>query len=498
MPLILNILFRTVQFFGLIVLWIGLQQVMPLVTAVRQSLAAGQWPIPRLCGLLAAVTGPLLIASIMIVLFQLLLSRYSRAQRALAECRDQPWMANPQWAARHLRLSNRPAVVAFVAFMASFLLVFLPLAVASEKTPFLIFAGVAGLFVLIIFRVLWLNRQWNRSELRLSTLPGLIGGPFTGVVILHQSFEKGTVFEATLKCQQTETQRRGESSESRQVTLWSSMLHISKTLDGSAPGTTALPVSFAIPYDCEPTDTENAGEIRWLLSINERDKVSMGGATFEVPVFKTAESRRNFQFDAELIEAFVDKADPLTVLKRYNFVRTSLASGGQRFVFSEYEPSIFYTMIGMVVFFSCVLAAIAYWVTSWQVLFWSSLFPAIFLLLACYGIVSMLFWRCIIETNGQEFGGTIQAQSGIAGFRKTMSVECGPGAHLKCQLDNRAENKEQWSVSLVSEGGDMLKLIPMLRGSGEARIVQEWLAEQLAIATVAPTAEDGFMRQVHA
>lgn len=87
----------------------------------------------------------------------------------------------------------------------------------------------------------------------------------------------------------------------------------------------------------------------------------------------------------------------------------------------------------------------------------------------------------------------IIAQSGIAGFRKSITVPRDHSTELKCVLDSRSENKEQWSVQLRAPGHSQLKLIPMLKSSLEAHVVQRWLADQLGISTVQLRPEDGFL-----
>ena len=487
MPLIAVVIIRFVQVMGLIALLIGFQQISPLVSLIRESFAEGDWPVAKLCGRLAMVTGPTLIACIFVGLLQWLLTRAARTQRALQASGDQPWLTNPMWAEKHIRLSNRPAIIAFVVFLTVFLLVVFPLAIATEKTPFLIAVSVVGLFVLILFRIQWLNRKWNRSELRISTLPGIVGGPFTGVAILKQTFSPGTVFEASLRCIRTETTRHNNRSETKQVVLWSSLIHIAKTLGGSQPNTTAIPVSFAIPYDCEPTDMiAGSGSVRWNLSINEKDKVGFGGAVFEVPVFKTADSRPNFAFDSELIEEYLEEVDPEVVLRRYNMVRTRLEKENERFEFNEFQASILFALLAMSAILVAIIYAISLWVTSWQSFLVVALMPGCLLAMMVYGVIHVLFWKCIIETGTASLEvqagepsqvlPAVIAQSGVAGFRKSISVPRDSSTVLKCVLDSRSENKEQWSVQISSPNASQLKLIPMLKSQQEALSVQLWLA----------------------
>lgn len=74
-------------------------------------------------------------------------------------------------------------------------------------------------FSLVFLRILWINRHWSRSELRLSTLPGVVGGPFAGVAILHQTFPAGNVIEVNLKRQLSQTVRQHKSTTTKHVDM---------------------------------------------------------------------------------------------------------------------------------------------------------------------------------------------------------------------------------------------------------------------------------------
>ena len=146
----------------------------------------------------------------------------------------------------------------------------------------MVFAGVVGLVALLVLRMIWQSRQWNRAELRISTLPGVIGGPFAGAVILQQTFPPGTIFDVNLKCEMSVTTRHNNKSETKRVDLWSSTIHIQEPLKGGPAGTTALPVNFAIPFNAAPTGLRGNDTVRWALSVQKKEEVSTGGASFEI------------------------------------------------------------------------------------------------------------------------------------------------------------------------------------------------------------------------
>jgi hypothetical protein len=115
----------------------------------------------------------------------------------------EPWMANPMWAEKHIRLDNCGLFLSVAIAWLVFLSIAAPFAVATTTTPFLAMCCIFAIALLLITRVFGLNRKWNTAELRMAEVPGMIGGPFSGVAILQQSFPAGTAFDVCLKCEQT-------------------------------------------------------------------------------------------------------------------------------------------------------------------------------------------------------------------------------------------------------------------------------------------------------
>src|SRR5262249_58827333 len=95
------------------------------------------------------------------------------------------------WAERRIRLSNRTPVAICLAALCVFAFVIVPVGLWMKSkmpdAPIYIGLGVLGLFLLALLRMTWLNRRWGRSELEMLTLPGVIGGPLRGTVILSES-----------------------------------------------------------------------------------------------------------------------------------------------------------------------------------------------------------------------------------------------------------------------------------------------------------------------
>ena len=504
-----TVILRIFQAAGLLAIWAGLQQIMPLANEIASIRDGEPWTLGSLCARIAAVTGPLVTAVVVIWLLELAI-RYMAEERQRGQAHPtEPWLANRQWAAKHIRLSNKPLVIGACCFLALYLFVALPLAIASEKTPLMVFAGIFGLVALLILRMMWLNRTWNRAELRISTLPGVIGGPFAGAVILHETFPADTVFDVNLKCELSYTTRVGKESRTERTDLWSFTILIARPLQGSAPGTTALPVNFAIPFDARPTSSRDNETVRWSLRVQKKEEVSTGGAVFEVPVFRTADSRSDYEVDNTLLQEHLAVIDHSAILRRFGLREQQLSADHLRLHFREFDPSIFWTLVVMSVGAVCALAAMWHWIRDFNTLLIAMAFPAVFLLMFLYGIVYMLFWRCTIdlfttidkdqpETLAElqvptKQTRTIVAESGIWGLRKSIRIAADRRTAFRCKLEHRANEKESWSL-LLTDPEHSLKILGTLNNASEAQAAGEYLAEKLGISVGKIKAEDGFLK----
>src|SRR5262249_41436384 len=146
--------------------------------------------------------GPTGLGVGLIVGLELLLRRGRVTQARALRFPEQPWLWKPMWAERRIRLSNRTPVAICLAALGIFGFVIVPVGLWMKSrmpdTPIYIGLGVLGLFLLALMRMTWLNRRWGRSELEILTLPGVIGGPFRGTVILSESLPEGTALRVTL------------------------------------------------------------------------------------------------------------------------------------------------------------------------------------------------------------------------------------------------------------------------------------------------------------
>jgi hypothetical protein len=321
----------------------------------------------------------------------------------------------------------------------------------------------------------------------------VIGGPFSGVVILQQSFAAGTVFELCLKCEVSQTVRtkgrsnsgeKSSGSETRTLTVWSSTISIDKPLPADSPQKTLLPFSFAIPFDCEPTsDYKNRRLIAWYLVVKEKDKVGFGGSVFTVPIFKTHESRPDFELDDKLIEPFKLEVDVDAVLARVGLKSEILAGGGRRLILEKWDLKAALSMgitslVSMAIVFACLL-----YIRPFVGGLFAAVIPGLLLVLVVFAFLDMLLWRSVIEMERNE----LRCESGWQGFRKSLTFVDQERPVFTAQFDRHKENGEWYRVDVCKRSedseidekfDDALPLVRKLDGRVEAEVIAEWLAQQ--------------------
>lgn len=484
---IVRILLRFIQAAFLVGIFAGLANIPELVETLR---AEGPINWPTVCWKIISITGPVCPCLVMIFVIQGIIN-YSKRETANP---DKPWLADPQWAAKHIRLSNRTTVVTLLTIAFCYVSIAIPLAIATEKRPIQIFVAVVGVFFLLFCRVFWANRKWNRSELIMANCPGIIGGPFSGAAILHQTFPEGTSFECCLKCEHTErsTTDQGTESSQRTSTVWSSTIYINKSL-ASDPTKTQIPFTFAIPYDSPETSTlaKNSPDTYvWKLNINEKDNHRAMGASFIVPIFKTNESRRDFQIDDDLIAPFLEEVHVPAVLERLKMRQVTNENCEDEFSFRVWDTTVFGSILAFIPVMIGGIMAAFWFIPRWPIAAFVSLFPAIFLAIFTYVIIEMLFWKSVLVIEPDR----IRFESGIAGFRRRGTTARGTDTIIECKVDYRKQNGEWWCLLLLptppsgedSEGDRIqaampVKILKQLNGRAEAEAVQAWLAQQLGV-----------------
>jgi hypothetical protein len=230
--------------------------------------------------------------------------RKMRTEAALAALHpNEPWLWKPEWVTGRIRPSGRLRVwgtiaVALVWNSASWPLAYGLMQQMSEKlkgigllalvllTLLAFGLFLAGWAVVVAFR--WW--KYGRSVFEMASVPGLIGGQLAGVIRTSCKVRPVDGFRLTLICA---TRPIGcEATNTSDRVVWRSEELIARDSLPHDPRRSAIPVLFAIPDDCRPTDIEPSEyrETIWRLEVSAKTRGRDLTLSFEVPVFRTPAS----------------------------------------------------------------------------------------------------------------------------------------------------------------------------------------------------------------
>ena len=220
------------------------------------------------------------------------LRRTRRLEGVKAERPDEPWLWRDDWAQGWVKSSSKGLFIFTVIFALFWNGIAFTVAIAAlpqvKRQPL---TWLVLLFPLVgIGLMVWAFRQWSRwrrfghSTFHLTTRPGVIGGSLAGVVRTAQPLHGATEIRVRLACLERDTS--GDSTSER--IEWEE----EKILTGDVIHQGGIPVLFNIPFECRPVESISASRsIVWRLNVGATVTGTDFAADFEVPVFKTSESR---------------------------------------------------------------------------------------------------------------------------------------------------------------------------------------------------------------
>jgi hypothetical protein len=227
--------------------------------------------------------------------------RGSEERRALHP--DEPWRWSGRWDDPRLHSMGRAGVAALWVFALLWnaiasptLVMLLPRALAEERwgtaAGILLFPAIGLLLVANAARATLQRRRFGVSILELARVPAVLGGELTAT--LHAGAALGAARELALSvsCLRRTTTGTGKSRSTEERVLWADETALLLASAARGPQGLALPVRFALPADLPASDPLHAANaVLWRLEA----RASLPGvdyaASFELPVFATAESR---------------------------------------------------------------------------------------------------------------------------------------------------------------------------------------------------------------
>jgi len=175
------------------------------------------------------------------------------------------------------------------------------------------------------------RRKFGDSIFQLAGETGIVGGQLAGVVRIPRAIDATDGFHLKLTCFEERTDGEGGKSD---IAIWQDAHHVSRSIHGGTSDETAVPVLFAIPFEvAETTGPSVTKPITWRLAVCANVPGIDYNAQFEVPVFKTDDSRPDFKLDERLATQYDARADLACILRDARIIKEDFADGGVRLVF---------------------------------------------------------------------------------------------------------------------------------------------------------------------
>ena len=256
---------------------------------------------------------------------------------------DEPWLWQSKWEGGKMTSSSKGTFIFLLVMFGGFSLIgwpglylCLPDIIKGDYVKLL--SAIVPLISLALgyYALCSLNRyrKFGESVFQMACMPGVVGGELAGVIHTKASQIPDGGFVLKLQTIRRTTSGSGKNRSTRHEILWEDTHCVSVDLGASGNGgNVVLPVSFAIPFECQSSSETPTGNprISWKLSADAKFPGSDFHCEFDVPVFKTPESQENFQPSAA--EQSFSEEIPLTNLCAASGVKQTNDNGGVSFEF---------------------------------------------------------------------------------------------------------------------------------------------------------------------
>ena len=407
---------------------------------------------------------------------------------------DAPWMQKRDWACGRIRSIGVAKVVlcwVIAALWNGFVWTWMMLIWGDPEeravVKVLALFGLIGLglFVWAVRRT-WAWFRYGGSVLELASTPGVIGGTLEGRIQTGLQTFPTKPIQLVLTCiRQSEVTRgsgRRRESEISINTLWETDRSVAVGRLTRGPRGLSIPLRIMIPYGLRGSDNSDPNnQIRWQLVVSCPLPGIDFRAEFNVPVFATADSKR--EWTREKVDEMADQereADsPPESSRAKSWVSPveirPTQGGGMEYVFRMHAP--FKTAIGL------TLVAVLVSAGSVGLYLWLgemgpfAVLPGIlgFLLL----LAAVTLWtfrsRVLIE------GGMVTIRKSVLGIPLIWKIPCSQVSQVRVrheEVDGVKEKDRDWEIEIDRRGGKPVKLGASIQERAEAvRLAEEILRQ---------------------
>ena len=400
-----------------------------------------------------------------------------RANSALAVANpDAPWMWKADWAAGRIVSSSKASMLGLLSFAAFWNIVSAPLwfvlpgEIIDKGNRFALLGllfPVVGLLLVwgaIVAILRWY--KFGQSVFQMAAVPGVIGGQLAGVIRTSAKVRPEDGFQLTLACIRRITTGSGKQRSTSEEAVWEAEQIVAHELLDDMAEQSAIPVVFPIPYECLPTDETVADrQTLWRLKAAAKVPGIDYSATFEVPVFKTADSDPNFAAEGQPLPQYAAPAAPERELHEAG-VRKMVAPDGEgvRLVFPmarNLGGGLFFTVFwliwtGAIVFMLHVGAPLLF-----PIVF--GLFDAIIFLI----LIDLWFYRSLVDVSPRG----LSISGGLFGLGPTRRIEAADVQKFETKRSVSSGQNVYYNLVVVPGSGKPITIGKGMPGRRLATVV---------------------------
>jgi hypothetical protein len=168
----------------------------------------------------------------------------------------------------------------------------------------------------------------------MASVPGVTGGQLGGVIRTKVNLRPEDGFHLSLRCVRRVTSGSGKNRSTTEHIEWEDSRVVTRELMERDFSQSAIPVQFGIPYDApETTRDDQNPQIVWRLHISAKVPGIDYDATFEVPVYQTADSSPDFKVDTSMLDGYVETPSVESLITDTGVIMEPSVRGGYRIVF---------------------------------------------------------------------------------------------------------------------------------------------------------------------
>lgn len=366
---------------------------------------------------------------------------------------DEPWLWKPDWAAGRIPGSSRGRMIFAWVFALFWNLISGPSAYLAVREAMeqgkgtallaLAFPAVGIGLLSWAIRATLRYRRFGLSVFRMASVPGVIGRALRGVIVINADVRPEDGFTLTLTSAGVKKTRSGREASTYERVRWQEEQCV-REIERLGRRATAVPVAFQLPRDARQTnETDPDGRITWRLEARATLPGIDYDTSFEVPVFRTAESDRPLgpEERAELAVGVADLEQPPTS-------RISVTAGARRteIYFPPARnpgPAILLT-----VFFG-IWPPIAYALPRLGAPSFFSVLLGIFSLILILAVINLWFatTRVILSPSG------VQVTRGILGVGPTRTIAADEIADVVFGVGMTSGRRIYYDIDLIKADG---------------------------------------------